>query len=95
MKEHVCLIAAGNTYNPCLLLLRSKGYHVWAEGSGDRILWNASNDSCSCAAYSPPELLGIVSLFEGYGPDWNRQTPNLLSELMREQAAKEETEGQD
>jgi len=79
--EQTGLIAAGNTYNPCLLLLRDKGYQLSAEESGERLLWNASRDNHSFTAYSPPELLGIVVLWENFGDHWNRQDPNLIGEL--------------
>ncbi len=26
-----CLVAAGNTYNPSLIVLRQKGYEIWLE----------------------------------------------------------------
>lgn len=34
-----CLVASGNTYNPCLLVLRQKGYDVWLEQSEPGTLW--------------------------------------------------------
>jgi hypothetical protein len=81
MKEPMSLVAAGNTYNPCLLILRSKGYELWAEESNERLLWNASKDGNFFMAYSPPELLGIVVLWESYGTNWNQQRPNLIAEV--------------
>jgi hypothetical protein len=78
------LVAAGNTYNPCLLVLRSKGYHLWAEESGERLLWNASKNGHSFMAYSPPELLGLVVLWENLGNDWNQQSPDILSEVTEQ-----------
>ncbi len=77
------LVAAGNTYNPCLLVLFERGYDLSAEEDGDRMLWNATKGEASFTGYSPPELLGIVTLWEAYGPDWNRQEPNLISEIPR------------
>jgi hypothetical protein len=75
------LVAAGNTYNPCLLVAKSKGYRLWAEQSGERLLWNASKDGRFFTGYSPPELLGVIVLWENFGHDWNRQQPDLISEL--------------
>lgn len=82
MREPTSLVAAGNTYNPCLLLLRDKGYHLWAEESDDRMLWNASKNEHQFMAYSPPELLGIVVLWESFGEGWNQQHPNLIGEVL-------------
>ncbi len=78
------LIAAGNTYNPTLLVLREKGYRLQATTmtDGAETLWTAYRGEDSFSAYSPPELLGIVVLWETFGPNWNQQKPNLLDELL-------------
>lgn len=81
MTESESIVAAGNTYNPCLLILRGKGYELSAEESGERLLWNAKKDSHSFMGYSPPELLGIVVLWESYGTNWNQQRPDLIGEI--------------
>ena len=75
------MIAAGNTYNPCLLILRTKGYELSAEESGERLLWNASKNDNSFTGFSPPELLGIVVLWENFGNEWNQQQPDLIGEI--------------
>src|SRR5215469_8364167 len=61
------IVAAGNTYNPCLLVLRQKGYLLSAEEGGELTLWEAKKDGLSFAGLSPPELLGIVALWERFG----------------------------
>jgi hypothetical protein len=77
------LVAAGNTYNPSLLVLKDKGYHLWLEkGDDDRCFWCAEKGGQSFLAYSGPELLGLVVLWEHLGKDWNRQEPDLFSELI-------------
>jgi hypothetical protein len=77
------LIAAGNTYNPSLIVLRDKGYILSAEAlDEDRLLWNAEKDGHKCKGYSPPELLGIVVLWESLGEGWNQQMPDILGELF-------------
>ncbi len=78
------LVAWGNTYNPSLLVLRQKGYQLRAETASDgkNVLWTALKDEDSFSAHSPPELLGIVVLWETFGADWNQQAPNLLAELL-------------
>lgn len=75
------LVAAGNTYNPCLLLLREKSYILQVEEGDDRLIWTATKGEHSFTGYTPPELLGIVVLWERFGNDWNRQQPNILGEL--------------
>lgn len=89
MPTPVNIVAAGNTYNPCLLLLQGKGYQLQAEESGERVLWMARKDDNSFLAYSPPELLGLVILGESFGAEWNRQQPNLLGEVL-EQASEDQ-----
>jgi hypothetical protein len=77
------LVAAGNTYNPALITLLAKGYCLRAETLGDdRNLWSASKAGRQFAGYSPPELLGLVALWEHLGDDWNRQEPDILAELL-------------
>lgn len=78
------ITAAGNTGNPCLLILRSEGYHLWLEPRVQGSLWCASKDGVSFSADSGPELLGIVMLWQRFGPDWNQQKPNIYSELVDE-----------
>jgi hypothetical protein len=78
------LTASGNTYNPCLLILRGKGYALSAEQSDDRFIWSAEKAGHAFAAYSPPELLGLVVLWETHGADWNRQQPNIMGQILEE-----------
>lgn len=83
MQPSASLIAAGNTYNPCLIIMRDKGYDLEAEAKSDEsLIWVASRDGVRLSGYSPPELLGIVTLWEHYGPEWNRQSPNVLDEVL-------------
>jgi hypothetical protein len=78
------LVAAGNSYNPALIVLRDKGYKVWAEVDGDGLLWCATRDDREFMGYSPPELLGICCVWETLGEGWNIQEPNLFKELTRD-----------
>jgi hypothetical protein len=75
------LAAAGNTTNPCLNVLREKGYELWREEQNDMTLWFARQDSRQFLAYSPAELLGLVALWEHYGDDWNHQEPDVYESL--------------
>lgn len=78
--------AAGNTDNPCLLILRDAGYDLWLEpreqASQLGPLWCASKNDVHFMGHSGAELLGIVTLWEHFGPDWNRQNPSVLDELF-------------
>jgi hypothetical protein len=76
------LVASGNTYNPCLIVLRQKGYDLWLEQADDRSLWCAKKGTLTFMAYSGPELLGLAVLWEQFGKDWNQQTPDIYGELI-------------
>ena len=75
------LVASGNTYNPSLIVLRQKGYEIWLEKAEDSSLWCAKKGDKSFLAYSGPELLGLVVLWEHLGEDWNQQRPDILGDL--------------
>jgi hypothetical protein len=76
------LVASGNTYNPSLLVLRDKGYDLWFEKGDNAILWCARRGDHNFLAYSGPELLGLVVLWEHLGENWNRQSPDAYGELI-------------
>ena len=76
------LVASGNTYNPSLIVLRQKGYELWLEKGEDRCLWCAKKGNQNFLAYTGPELLGLVVLWEHLGKDWNQQTPDVYGELI-------------
>jgi len=73
--------AAGNAYNPCLIVLQSKGYLLWAETEGDMTVWCAKRRDWTFSGLTPPELLGIVVLGETLGEGWNQQTPDLVNAI--------------
>jgi hypothetical protein len=83
MKPSISLIAAGNTYNPCLVVLKNKGYDVSIEEGEETLLWVATSNRNTFSAYSPPELLGIVCLWESFGENWNVQEPDILGEITK------------
>lgn len=78
----VSLVASGNTYNPCLIVLRKKGYDLWLEKGDNGSLWCARKGEHSFLAYTGPELLGLVTLVEELGSNWNQQEPDIYSELL-------------
>jgi hypothetical protein len=82
MNKNVDIVAYENTYNPCLLVLKSKGYSVSAEDVDGSLHWFAKKDDSTLMAYSPPELLGLAALIEAFGVNWNQQTPNYLGEIL-------------
>jgi hypothetical protein len=77
-----CLVASGNTYNPSLIVLRKRGYEVWLEKGDDGSLWCARKGSQTFLAYTGPELLGLVTLWEELGSNWNQQQPDIYAELL-------------
>jgi hypothetical protein len=76
------LVASGNTYNPSLIVLRDKGYDLWLETGDNGSLWCAKKGQHRFLAYSGPELLGLVVLWEHLGEAWNQQTPDIYGELV-------------
>ena len=85
MATHVesSLVAAGNTYNPSLIVLQKKGYELWLErGAEDGTLWHARKGDQSFLAYTGPELLGLVVLWEELGQNWNQQVPDIYGDLV-------------
>jgi hypothetical protein len=81
-KTQSSLVASGNTYNPSLIVLRDKGYDLWLEKGENGSLWCAKKDDHRFLAYSGPELLGLVVLWEQLGDHWNQQQPDIYSELI-------------
>ncbi len=79
------LVASGNTNNPCLIVLRQRGYDLWLEPGDNGSLWCARKCDQHFLAYSGPELLGLVTLWEQFGVAWNRQEPDIYGELIDKQ----------
>lgn len=73
---------AGNTNNPCLLVLREQGYELSLEPRQQGSLWCASKDGVRFMAHSGAELLGLVTLWQRFGINWNQQVPDVFSELV-------------
>ncbi len=83
MKTQFSLVAAGNTANPALLVLKAKGYELHIEQEGDEAtVYIARQNGREFLAYSAAELLGLVTLWENLGDDWNKQEPDVLTELL-------------
>lgn len=62
---------AGNTQSPALMVLRIRGYRLREsyneQGEG---FYSAFKDTNEFVAFSPEALLGIVSIWETFGEDW-------------------------
>ena len=86
MNHNIHLTSAGNTYNGCLYVLRTKGCQLsveeFDENGSVELLWRAEKDGNTFAADSPVELLGIYTLWENLGEGWNHQKPDILNELF-------------
>lgn len=80
-KKHG-IAAAGNTHNPCLLVLQDGGYELWLEPTEQGSLWCASKDDIQFMGHSGAELLGIVTLWERFGTEWNKQEPDVYGKLL-------------
>ena len=82
---------AGNTWNPCLLALRAKGYSLrfWFIKIGENEYHSnidAEKDGRCFSATTGPELLGLVAMWEVRGDDWKTKTtePDVYDELYHE-----------
>ncbi|MFO0807709.1 MAG: hypothetical protein U0746_03725 [Gemmataceae bacterium] len=46
-----------------------------------RLLAIARRDGQTFAVYTGPPTVGPVAVWEAFGPDWNRQEPDVYGEL--------------
>jgi hypothetical protein len=78
MEPTFNLASAGNTGNPCLFILRNKGYEVKLVNIADeRCLYVGFKQGRRFVGDSALELLGLVTLWEHFGDDWRAQSANL------------------
>jgi len=84
VSETVSIATAGNTDNPCLFVLKQKGYSVVVEvAPSGRALYIAKRDRCRFVGRNGPEVLGLVSMWEFFGDHWRDQLseiPDILSD---------------
>jgi hypothetical protein len=83
-QTQASLVASGNTNNPSLFVLRKKGYELSLEKGTNETLWCARKNNQSFLAYTGPELLGLVVLWEHLGSAWNQQQPDIYNELLEQ-----------
>jgi hypothetical protein len=86
---NICSISsAGNTENPCLLVLRDKGYRfeIFCKdpppADSPACIYVAHQGDRRFSGNSAAELLGLVALWEHFGDDWNRQQPDVMTEAI-------------
>lgn len=80
---------AGNLRNPALFVLREKGYQLGAYDSStekyEQLTWYAKKGERLFIAYDPLTLLGVISLWENLGDDWQKiRKGNIQDELLTE-----------
>ncbi len=89
------LVDACNTWNPALLVIREKGYHIgiyeptYDEGEkpsdDDRGHFYARKASHEFVAGDPLSLLGLITIWESRGEDWSRDDdPEILFDIEEE-----------
>ncbi len=82
---------ADNTQNSALLVLRDKGYKLWIVPNLDSNIpmftdWRAEKNGWEFSATDPTVLLGMISMHEYRGDDWQLKTdePNISDDLFFE-----------
>jgi hypothetical protein len=72
------------THNPALILLKEKGYElsIISEEASHSCVYVAVAAGRRFAADSGAELLGLVTIWEHFGEDWNRQEPDIMDEII-------------
>ena len=78
---------AGNTYNPCLVILQRKGYELSSKALDDgSVMFCAEKDGTRVSGHTPPELLGLVVLGEEFGTSWRQPLPDVLTRVLEDKA---------
>ena len=75
------------THNPALLILREKGYEISIvpDKGGGPSTFIATATGRRFAANGGAELLGLVTIWEHFGEDWNRQKPDVMDEAISDE----------
>ncbi|BCU79000.1 hypothetical protein [Luteolibacter sp. LG18] len=83
MVPKTTIANAGNALVPAYLVLVAKGYSVRCsleEEDGGEI-WHAENDALKLSAEDPVALLGLVTMAEARGADWQASDEQIDSFL--------------
>jgi hypothetical protein len=75
---------AANTWNTALSIIKNKGYKVATVGeNGELMFWRGVKGHKNIAASDPLSLLGLITIAEEYGEDWNRiNTGELYDKII-------------
>lgn len=80
------LASSGNTTNPSLFVLRTKGYDLEVKNIREEFcLFIAKKEGRQFVGNSAPELLGLVTLWEHLGDNWKDQLsaiPDILEKVI-------------
>lgn len=87
MSKRFRLAEAMNTYTPALLVLRQWGYAVTyrpPDEPGGWSEWSARKEDREFIATDPLTLLGLATIGEVRGKDWQRRSgePDMYGELL-------------
>ena len=91
--ESFYLVDAMNTHNPALIVISKLGFEIgihpptYDEGEeenyDDMGLWYARKGVAELVAGDPLSLLGLVSIYENRGRDWNKSNdPDIYDEIL-------------
>lgn len=88
----------GNTYNPCLNIIRDMGVSLGLElferepsTVGEELgYWWARRSDVEFSAVNPVALLGLIALWEARGESWRRDSDEDLHAWLREGAIRQE-----
>lgn len=72
-------------YDPALLVLRAKGYGLELDARDDHYAyWRAKKGDSQFTATNPVELLGVVTVWEERGTEWERREgePSVYEKLV-------------
>jgi hypothetical protein len=88
MERVLTIISAANTINPCLWVLRTKGYDLTVTNRSDKTcLYAAAKDGRCFGGISASEVLGLVAMWEYFGDDWHDKLsvlPDMLDGIVVE-----------
>ena len=72
------------THNPALIILSEKGYRISISDESDEgpPTFVATSTGRRFAAGGGAELLGLVTIWEHFGENWNVKEPDIMGEAL-------------